>query len=490
MTAMDSTFDNIMLQLEQTADLNDGSFIDSFDDILANLESPATLSDATSTGSPAHSDTCSSASGDWSDAQHPSANGVATACSPTHSRNSSEPMLFEELLFGGEASPEAHAVPQGPPAGAPALDHDFFVTVEDDDEDDLPPPPSPPDFLSDVGGSNGSDVRSGREAIDTIKIFFDGLNDAERAGVRDLMVDEGLQALLSTNPDIRLDKHTQSQLKKIRRKVRNKLSAASSRKRRKNYVGTLEERVTSYVEYNNLLKKRVSKLEAKNKTLAAQMRKMRELLAPSGPAQAAAKGTGACLMVLLFSFALLFNPASDGTTNAVDATGSFQGMSSSVARSLKAFSGASESDVLANGEESSNDTQAIIAQAIEHLHESGMSLPDHSHLKRATAASLKRKHASTNNDNDDSDDTDSRYDDDSDSDDTDALFALDPAHLESKQQHHHQSKRAKLEQDDDTLSSLQATAAAQAAADGLRRSSRRSAAAAVARVTAALATSP
>lgn len=59
-------------------------------------------------------------------------------------------------------------------------------------------------------------------------------------------------------------------LKRIRRKIKNKLSAADSRRRKKNYVEGLEHRVEKCTSLNRKLQHRVDSLENENRYLYMQ----------------------------------------------------------------------------------------------------------------------------------------------------------------------------------------------------------------------------
>lgn len=102
-----------------------------------------------------------------------------------------------------------------------------------------------------------------------------------------------------------LTKHEERELKRIRRKIRNKRSAQESRKRKKEYVDGLEERVKQCTEENQSLMKRIKQLQSQNQNLASQMRKLQTLLT-----KGASKSTQptTCLMVLLLSLALVAAP--------------------------------------------------------------------------------------------------------------------------------------------------------------------------------------
>uniref|UniRef100_A0A1B0CC31 Putative creb/atf family transcription factor n=1 Tax=Lutzomyia longipalpis TaxID=7200 RepID=A0A1B0CC31_LUTLO len=101
-----------------------------------------------------------------------------------------------------------------------------------------------------------------------------------------------------------LTKHEERELKRIRRKIRNKISAQDSRKRKKEYVDGLEERVKQCTEENHTLMKRIKLLQSQNANLTSQMKKLQALLSKgTNTAQPAT-----CLMVLLLSMALIAAP--------------------------------------------------------------------------------------------------------------------------------------------------------------------------------------
>ena len=56
-------------------------------------------------------------------------------------------------------------------------------------------------------------------------------------------------------------------MKRVRRKIKNKLSAAESRKRKKNYVEGLEERVEKCTKMNRSLHDKVINLEKENRSV-------------------------------------------------------------------------------------------------------------------------------------------------------------------------------------------------------------------------------
>uniref|UniRef100_A0A2M4A029 Putative creb/atf family transcription factor n=1 Tax=Anopheles triannulatus TaxID=58253 RepID=A0A2M4A029_9DIPT len=102
-----------------------------------------------------------------------------------------------------------------------------------------------------------------------------------------------------------LTKHEERELKRIRRKIRNKISAQDSRKRKKEYVDGLEERVKQCTEENQNLVKRIKILQSQNHDLISQMKRIQSLLT-KGTSKTTQPAT--CLMVLLISMALVAVP--------------------------------------------------------------------------------------------------------------------------------------------------------------------------------------
>lgn len=103
-----------------------------------------------------------------------------------------------------------------------------------------------------------------------------------------------------------LTKEEERALKSVRRKIRNKISAKESRKRRQEYVDGLEKRVKFCTVENQQLHKKIISLEKQNISLVTQMKKLQSFILSSTnkPVQ-----TSTCVMVLLLSFALIIVPA-------------------------------------------------------------------------------------------------------------------------------------------------------------------------------------
>lgn len=102
-----------------------------------------------------------------------------------------------------------------------------------------------------------------------------------------------------------LTKNEERELKRIRRKIRNKISAQDSRKRKKEYVDGLEERVKRGCEENKNLLQKVRALQHQNKKLIAHVNKLHTLIKNSTYSKAT---PSTCLMVVLLSALLVSLP--------------------------------------------------------------------------------------------------------------------------------------------------------------------------------------
>jgi len=76
-----------------------------------------------------------------------------------------------------------------------------------------------------------------------------------------------------------LNKMEERALKKVRRKIKNKISAQESRRKKKEYMEALEKKVDNYAADNNGLKKKIANLEMANRSLIIQVQKLQGLVA-------------------------------------------------------------------------------------------------------------------------------------------------------------------------------------------------------------------
>lgn len=101
-----------------------------------------------------------------------------------------------------------------------------------------------------------------------------------------------------------LTKNEERALKRVRRKIKNKISAAESRKRRKEYIGGLERRVEEHTVVNVKLQNTIDELQKRNKSLMEQLK--RAVCATKKCA--VGSQTATCLMGLLLSFTFFIFP--------------------------------------------------------------------------------------------------------------------------------------------------------------------------------------
>ena len=83
------------------------------------------------------------------------------------------------------------------------------------------------------------------------------------------------------------------------------VSAQDSRKRKKEYVDAMEDRVRRCSVENDELHKKIELLETQNKTLAGQLRRLHQIIVNGGLRQTQ---TSTAMMVLLLSTALFLIP--------------------------------------------------------------------------------------------------------------------------------------------------------------------------------------
>ncbi|XP_046394244.1 cyclic AMP response element-binding protein A-like isoform X2 [Ischnura elegans] len=75
-----------------------------------------------------------------------------------------------------------------------------------------------------------------------------------------------------------LTKAEEKSLKKIRRKIKNKISAQESRRKKKEYMDALEKKVENLSNENSEFKKKIESLEGNNASLLSQLQKLQALV--------------------------------------------------------------------------------------------------------------------------------------------------------------------------------------------------------------------
>ena len=103
-----------------------------------------------------------------------------------------------------------------------------------------------------------------------------------------------------------LTKTEERHIKQVKRRIKNKISAAESRKRKKDYVDGLEERVQQTTSLNCELQKRVSELEKRNFDLLSKVKKMKTFFSSYVPNLP--KGNSA-LLLFIIAFSLFSIPS-------------------------------------------------------------------------------------------------------------------------------------------------------------------------------------
>lgn len=123
-----------------------------------------------------------------------------------------------------------------------------------------------------------------------------------------------------------LTKAEEKALKKIRRKIKNKISAQESRRKKKEYMDALEKKVETCSNENNELRRKVETLECTNKSLLQQLQSLQAVVAGKVPKSCRMAGTqtSSCLMVVVLCFALFlgsFYPSSLTPCSTITETG-------------------------------------------------------------------------------------------------------------------------------------------------------------------------
>lgn len=91
-----------------------------------------------------------------------------------------------------------------------------------------------------------------------------------------------------------LTKQEEKNLKKIRRKIKNKISAQESRRKKKEYLESLEKKVELMSQENSSLKKKLDLLENNNRSLTSELQKLQSV---ANKVSRVSSSIGTCLLV-------------------------------------------------------------------------------------------------------------------------------------------------------------------------------------------------
>ncbi|XP_067871959.1 cyclic AMP-responsive element-binding protein 3-like protein 3 [Heterodontus francisci] len=218
-------------------------------------------------------------------------------CVPSNSPQNIEAVCIEPTFHPG---PESSCQADYPDAEISIDCSDWNAGFFEEGRQNISAQSAPDNFLTltvkDLLLSNMSEMHQHKPQLHQIRELV--LNDDEKK----LLVKEGV-TLPSQLP---LTKQEERILKKIRRKIRNKQSAQESRKKKKEYIDGLENRMAACTAQNYELQRKVICLEKQNTTLLQQLRKLQTLVMHSTGRTAQ---TGTCIMVLMLSFGLIIFPS-------------------------------------------------------------------------------------------------------------------------------------------------------------------------------------
>ncbi|XP_054620905.1 cyclic AMP-responsive element-binding protein 3-like protein 2 [Dunckerocampus dactyliophorus] len=183
------------------------------------------------------------------------------------------------------------------------------------------PPPTQPSLKASPRGSASSSLSNSPLLTAPHKLQGSGplmLTEEERR----TLVAEGYPVPTK----LPLTKAEEKALKKIRRKIKNKISAQESRRKKKEYMDTLEKKVETCSNENSELRRKVETLECTNKSLLQQLQSLQASLSGrvSKSCRVATTQTSSCLMVVVLCFALFlgsFYPSGLTSSSSVAETG-------------------------------------------------------------------------------------------------------------------------------------------------------------------------
>ncbi|XP_059184211.1 cyclic AMP-responsive element-binding protein 3-like protein 1 [Centropristis striata] len=175
----------------------------------------------------------------------------------------------------------------------------------------LPLPPSSPQPQQRPGGRASSSSSSSSSSAISSSPLLTAPHKLQGSGPL-LLTEEEKRTLVAEGYPVPnklpLTKSEEKALKRVRRKIKNKISAQESRRKKKEYVECLEKKVESYTSENSDLWRKVENLETANRSLLQQLQKLQSLVSGKfvpRSCKMASTQTGTCLMMVAVCFVLV-----------------------------------------------------------------------------------------------------------------------------------------------------------------------------------------
>ncbi|KAM7375050.1 hypothetical protein PAMA_014234 [Pampus argenteus] len=175
----------------------------------------------------------------------------------------------------------------------------------------LPLPPSSPQPQQRAGGRASSSSSSSSSTAISSSPLLTAPHKLQGSGPLMLTEEEKRTLVAEGYPvpnKLPLTKSEEKALKRVRRKIKNKISAQESRRKKKEYVECLEKKVESYTSENSDLWRKVENLETANRSLLQQLQKLQSLISGKvvpRSCKIASTQTGTCLMMMAVCFILV-----------------------------------------------------------------------------------------------------------------------------------------------------------------------------------------
>ncbi|XP_042261141.1 cyclic AMP-responsive element-binding protein 3-like protein 1 [Thunnus albacares] len=175
----------------------------------------------------------------------------------------------------------------------------------------LPLPPSSPQPQQRPGGRASSSSSSSSSTAISSSPLLTAPHKLQGSGPLMLTEEEKRTLVAEGYPvpnKLPLTKSEEKALKRVRRKIKNKISAQESRRKKKEYVECLEKKVESYTSENSDLWRKVENLETANRSLLQQLQKLQSLISGKvvpRSCKMASTQTGTCLMMMAVCFVLV-----------------------------------------------------------------------------------------------------------------------------------------------------------------------------------------